>query len=223
MELSVIDCILIALIVAIVVHLLFGTFSNKEHLSNEPVKMEEHTLPEESLFDRVSSESRSDLVSNVSAFTCPIANNEQDVEQYMRDIVGGKQFKCDNIDKVDGKEYVDNFWNFNENVNKDTSAGVDVVDKINELYVTNNNELTGNRGMKISDLFNSLTANAKSEERLASGNFVCAKSMPCLPNDVIDQVSQSGDLSYVSQPNSNVDSWYDSIVGNSKSDSYASL
>jgi hypothetical protein len=220
MEMTVVDYVLIALIVAIVVHLLFGSFGfgNKECLNDSTVRSEqEYSSDEESLFAKIQTESRSEMGSTASG--CSNNANDQDVEQYVRGVIGGGQYSCSEPQSVSASEeqaYVDNFWGFQEKVNKDTSAGDDMVDRINELYVTDNNELTNSKGAKISDLFNQLTGNAKSAGRLETGP-VCARSMPCISSSILDQVSQMGNLTQSDQSVKSSAEWYDDIVGNESS------
>jgi len=223
MEMTVVDYVLIALIVAIVVHLLFGSFGfgNKECLNDSSVRSEQmNKSEEENLFAKVQTESRSEMESRSdigsSASGCSNNANDQDVEQYVRGVIGGGQYSCGEPQSVSASEeqaYVDNFWGFQEKVNKDTSAGDDMVDRINELYVTDNNELTNSKGAKISDLFNKLTGNTKSAERLETGP-VCARSMPCISSSILDQVSQMGTLTQSDQSVKSSTEWYDDIVGN---------
>ena len=54
-------------------------------------------------------------------------------------------------------EYRDNFFSFNSSINQ-SSHTVDMVDKINDLYLSENNDIAADYNNKpIKDLFNGLT------------------------------------------------------------------
>lgn len=62
-----------------------------------------------------------------------------------------KKFTNDEI-----QAYHQNMLEFNEEINN-TSAGVDIVDKINQLYTAENNEMIGLKGQTIGQIYNGLT------------------------------------------------------------------
>lgn len=77
-------------------------------------------------------------------------------DRYIREFVLGGKYTC--FEKTDLKpeqvqDYQDNFFKFNENINYNSNAGVNTVDKLNEL----NNTINGYYGMKMSDVYNELT------------------------------------------------------------------
>lgn len=67
-----------------------------------------------------------------------------------------------NIDKKIKREeileYQNSMFDFNESVNQ-SSCGLDVVDKINELYTTGNNEMSELNGKTIAEVYDGLTQN----------------------------------------------------------------
>jgi len=77
------------------------------------------------------------------------------IDEYLQDIAFGRKFRYSNTNKKSSKKkYIENFWNFNDEINVDSNGGVDVVDKINEI----GNEHIGGLGDNIADVFNNLTS-----------------------------------------------------------------
>jgi hypothetical protein len=228
MELSTIDYILIAFIIAILIHLLFTTIENTQELMTgtnldntqinlanlpsiqppvvvaelppvvvaklPPVVQVEHPpvvhveqppvivaeLPlAVSVIPPVIVAELPPVIQTKNTITSYIEQTENDVDAYIQKIVYSKN-KSETNEKLSAEEiqgYKNDFWNFQDNVNKNSSAGVDMVDKINELYKTGNNELINNNGKRIGDLFNGLVETDKN----VKGNF-CGKSLNvCLP------------------------------------------
>lgn len=233
MELSTIDYILIAFIIAILIHLLFTTMENTQesmsatnldntqiNLANSPPvqpqiipaelpPVQPQVIPAElpsvvpvslpsivpvtlppvpvaelppvavAELPNVIVAELQPVIQTKKTITSYIEQTENDVDAYIQKIVYSKN-KSETNEKLSAEEiqgYKTDFWNFQDNVNKNSSAGVDMVDKINELYKTGNNELINNNGKRIGDLFNGLVETDKN----VKGNF-CGKSLNiCLP------------------------------------------
>lgn len=175
MNSNILDYIILALIFAVVIHIFIRTFgsvcSKTENMEestqniSEEIKhanIEESTqniseeikhdniVDDKSLFDSMKQEVRSE---NASEKNDMIENKN---DRYVREFVlGGRTICPKKFTQEEIKEYKTNFFGFNDKINNSSSAGVDMVDKINE---SNNYE-----GKKISDIFNELTQNKEKE------------------------------------------------------------
>lgn len=92
---------------------------------------------------------------------CPLKGTIFEKDKYIQEVVLGGKYNCGNTEPKDFSRqdlihYQNNMFDFNEQINNSSSAGIDVVDKINELYSGRNSELTGN-GKKISEIYDGLT------------------------------------------------------------------
>lgn len=113
---------------------------------------------------------------------CPEFVDANQTTDYLKHIAYGGKFLCNNKNEFPGinvKEYQNNFWDFNDKVNANSSGGVDLVDnmavrRINELHLSGNNELLDDKGTKISDVFSKLTGNEYNQK---DTNMVCGRSM----------------------------------------------
>jgi hypothetical protein len=99
---------------------------------------------------------------------CPVEAEENEVTKYWREIALGGKYACPppppehKYNFEDIQSYQDKFYGFNDMINQNTGMmGYDSVDRVNQLYLQGNNELSDQKGVTISDLFNGLTNNNK--------------------------------------------------------------
>ena len=177
-----IDYVLLALIFAIIINILVKVLGSKcagkEHM--EKIQIQEEIQKgdaKKSLLDRIDRddvhESAHDAVSRIieSKKKCPVDEMEDEMNMYMREVIlrnrsncGGEVFTNDEI-----LDYQNNFFSFDNKINHSSSNEVDMVDKLNEIYTSNNNEITNKEGKKISDIFNELTQNKLNKQKSCLG------------------------------------------------------
>ncbi len=78
------------------------------------------------------------------------------------------------LDDTDKKilDYQDNYLDFRSKINQESNTSIDLVDKINELYLSGNSDISrSHNGMAIKDLFKTLTSDNKPNET----NYSCIK------------------------------------------------
>lgn len=174
---DILDYIILVLIFAIIINVLIQAFGKKcsdEHME-EQTKSEEsahseaqHTRSEDHTTQNepVRSAKAEEAVDRIVHSKCPVQEMEYENDRYIREFVLGGKFNCGanseephNFSRQEINDYQNEVFGFNDNVNKSSSAGVDVVDKLNEMYTAGNNELVGNTGKKISEVFDRLTQN----------------------------------------------------------------
>ena len=113
-------------------------------------------------------------IDNGDTTGCPVIQNELDNKVYLDKFLLNEYEKCpDTIaatiqpkNRESADEFHKNFFNFRDKTLNSSSFRVDPVDKITQLYLQGN--ISGARrypGMKISDLFDSITAGPKLYER----------------------------------------------------------
>lgn len=168
---DILDYIILVLIFAIIINVLIQAFSGKkcssdEHMEEQTKSEEKHTSSEEHSANNepVHSAKADEAVDRIVSSKCPIQEMDFENDRYIKDFVLGGKFNCGatseephNFTRQEISEYQNKVFGFNDNVNKSSSAGVDVVDKLNEIYTDGNNELVGNTGKKISEVFDRLT------------------------------------------------------------------
>jgi len=146
-------------VILIVIIIIIILRTNKESFNIQPSR-------ESDIFNTTKYQSPDYNYTPLSTFSyCPIEENETAVDKYLRnDVLGGK-YACRMPNKIeyspeDLQEDQNNFFEFRESINRNQSVeGTDTVDKINELYLANNNENIGQSNTKISDLYDGLTEN----------------------------------------------------------------
>lgn len=173
-----IDYVLLALIFAIIINILVKVLgskcADKEHM--EEVQVHKNEV-KKSLLDRIDHDglhqSTHDAVSKIIASKkkCPVDEMESEMDMYMREVIlrnrgncGSEVFTNDEI-----LDYQNNFFSFDNKINHSSSNEVDMVDKLNEIYTSNNNEITNHGGKKISDIFNELTQNKLNKQKSCTG------------------------------------------------------
>lgn len=91
---------------------------------------------------------------------CPVLNSDLQIDDYIRKSLLNDSGICEAKKVYTRKEideYRNNFFSFNSSINQ-TSHNEDMVDKINDLYLSGNSDISKNhQNMAIKDLFNSLT------------------------------------------------------------------
>jgi len=193
---DVINYIVLAMIVGLAIHLLCKMMNSKggryEHMSGTGV-VSEHDAPahaeekkEEVKHD--GSEPAMDMKRGESGMTpsgmgCTVCETDQMVDGYIRRSLLQKANVC--AAKPDEKreeleKYRDDFFGFRNQCNQ-TSNSDDLVDRVNELYLSGNSDISRNhKGVAIKDLFDSLTKGTDLYDRQ------CIR----LPN--VDDVTQEG-------------------------------
>jgi len=174
---EILDYILLALIFAIIINVFMKIFnkkcSSKEHMEEPHVEK-----INKSLFDRMKSEDltdqRDDAVAKIirSQRKCPVDDMEDEMSMYMREVIHRNRENCPGKVQFSSEEILDhqnNFFGFNNKVNHSSSNEVDMVDKLNEIHTSDNNEMTHYEGKKISDIFNGLTQSNLNKEKSCPG------------------------------------------------------
>lgn len=103
-----------------------------------------------------------------SASICGGGNNMEDnaVKKYLDEYVYNGNLTCELSNKVPKDEFRKNYFYFGDriNINSNITGDGDVVDKLNEMYLSENTEVAegfngyaGYEGKKIKDIFNDLT------------------------------------------------------------------
>lgn len=182
---DILDYIILVLVFAIIINVLMQAFGKKcnsnEHLEeqaknvvhaekveSESVNSELDNTPFDEPEKSEKVEKAVDKIVELKANgKCPIQETDYENDRYIKEFVLGGKFNCGtkaeepkSFSRQEIKDYQDEVFGFNNNVNKSSSEGVDVVDKLNEIYTSRNNELDGNTGKKISEVFDRLTQNA---------------------------------------------------------------
>lgn len=100
---------------------------------------------------------------------CPLDGTPFADDRYIKEFVLAGMYNCrpneehptDEYNKQQLKNYQNTVFSFPDQLNKSSSDRVDMVDKINEMYVTGNNELvgcsSGKPGQTIASIFDGLT------------------------------------------------------------------
>jgi len=101
-----------------------------------------------------------DLAKNAKNDRCTVDHTDEDADTYLRKkLLVGPSYKSAPMNSEELKNYRDNHFAFRNQVWQ-TSKDVDMVDKINDMYFSGNDEPNRNtRGQKIADLFDGLTQN----------------------------------------------------------------
>lgn len=169
---EILDYILLALIFAIIINIFMKIF-NKKCTSKE--HMEEQQLPkiktDKSMFDRMKSDNAVAKIAE-SKRRCPVDDMEDEMNRYMKDVILRNRMTCTDNAQFSNDEVLDyqnKFFGFNDKVNHSSSNEVDMVDKLNEIYTSDNNEMTHYEGKKISDIFNNLTQNNLNKQKSCPG------------------------------------------------------
>jgi hypothetical protein len=94
---------------------------------------------------------------------CPLDKDANAVDKYISEVVLSGKFVCTNeikqYTRPQIQRYQNDFFTFDQKINRNSSGGVDMVDRVNQLYTENNNERIGEKGQTIADLFDKLTKN----------------------------------------------------------------
>jgi hypothetical protein len=93
---------------------------------------------------------------------CPVFGVQNDVDKYIKDIALGGKFLCDEKPKVeytrkDITQNQDNFFDFNDNINRSSDMHVDPVDKMNMMKYSGGAELNNIAGKKLGDVIDTIT------------------------------------------------------------------
>lgn len=199
-----IDYIILAIIFLIIIHIFMRTFSNtcsqskegmdsniqSQNVSVKDQQKDDQPQNDVDLFADLSSEptviEKKPTVAKVDINNlCPNDKRGDETDRYIRDIVLGGKFLCDNqppqiVQSVD--DYQNEFLSFGDTINRSSGETVDMVDKINELYTSQNNEMSNLKGKRIADVFNELTQNKNK----------CGENGNCLIKPIIDRHVRSG-------------------------------
>lgn len=94
---------------------------------------------------------------------CPLKGTPHENDRYIREFVLEGKYNCvdnqekKNFTRAEIVDYQNNMLDFNDKINGSSSSGVDVVDKLNELYTGGNTSMTGCQGQTIASVYNGLT------------------------------------------------------------------
>lgn len=165
---NVINFILLGLIFALIIHLFFNVFNigYKENYDPEPdihqkekkVSFVKKDCSRDPLSKKIFSEGNKEFL-NEDDSNLSIDNN---VDDYIRKILINdsinKKKSCKKYTRQEIDEYRNNFLSFNNNINQ-SSHNDDMVDRINDLYLSGNSDPTKDyHNLPIKDLFNYLTS-----------------------------------------------------------------
>ena len=94
-----------------------------------------------------------------------VDENENFLTKYIREVALGAKYACpkEEISNVPKKVYVDKWLSMNEKINKDSQNYDNTVERLNKLYVENNNELSVFKGNTIQGVYDDLTRTNKAE------------------------------------------------------------
>ena len=94
-----------------------------------------------------------------------VDKDEDKVTKYIREVGLGAKYACPTNDTtvVPKDEYVSDWLGFTNKINKDSNQYIDMVDKVNKIYLMNNNEMPEFTGYKIQDVYDDLTKTNKDE------------------------------------------------------------
>jgi hypothetical protein len=92
---------------------------------------------------------------------CGIIETQHQVDDYIREkLLDDSVFCTPNkkyCDRTDLDQYRSDFFGFRNDINQ-SSNGVDMVDRVNDLYLSGNTDLSrNNKGVRIQDMFNGMT------------------------------------------------------------------
>jgi hypothetical protein len=92
-----------------------------------------------------------------------VDKDESNVTKYIREIGLGARHACptNEGEVIPKSEYVGDWLGFSNKINKDSNQYIDMVDKINKMYVMSNNEMPEFSGYKIEDKYDDLTGTNK--------------------------------------------------------------
>lgn len=203
MESNLLDYIILALVFAVVIHIFIQTFGksgNKTEGMNAPMSsIYNSTRPYSygnataNLFDNSSIDSRQDVSQEPMSQQSEIeqkvfTNSPGNQTNYIQQFVIGAGRVCPNENNSQSSEdiqnYQNNFFGFQEQINKSTREGISEVDRINEMQTSRNNELNRCTGEKISDIYDKLV---KSDcEQIKQ-----CKNAGCVIPPTIDQITQA--------------------------------
>jgi len=187
MNINKLNCVLLVLIVGMIIIMIIKIV-NKHTKSAEYMNIkEEQVIPQVSQqktdTSSVNSSTETQINSTNTAFTkqpqvqreilpqfCNANEMEDNNHRLIRDIVMGKKLEQPetqhSFSNAEIKNYQSDFLDFDNKINYNSSNNVNPIDKLNELYTTNNNEITAERGQNISDVFDGLTKNEVEKMKL---------------------------------------------------------
>lgn len=105
-----------------------------------------------------------DIDMNGKYFTLEQVDKDEDkLTKYIREIALGAKYSnpTEHIKKIPKSDYVSGWITMNDKINKTSDDYEDEVDRINRLYLTSGNELTGLEGKTIKNVYDDLTKTNK--------------------------------------------------------------
>jgi hypothetical protein len=202
MDSNLLDYIILALVFAVVIHIFIQTFGkcgNKTEGMNAPMssiynneRPYSYGNATANLFDNASVESRQESFQSqipASQQEQVFANSPGSQTNYIQQFVLGAGRVCQNdqqqnMSQEEIQNYQNNFFNFNEQINKSTREGISEVDRVNAMQTSRNNELNRCTGQKISDIYDNLV---KSD----CDQIKQCKNPGCVIPPPIDQMTQA--------------------------------
>lgn len=169
MELQILKCIILALIIYFIISFLNKSRENFSEcatlgssVSPEDLEIVVPATQDEypPCNDRYCPTPSTEMANPTSAKGCPLAEADKKLQIYRFDNLLGKHRLCpcdDNIPNKTAKKAHDQFFDFRDKTNQE-SSGEDVVDRIHSMYVDGNTDIArGHQGQRIKDLFDNLT------------------------------------------------------------------
>jgi hypothetical protein len=121
--------------------------------------------------------------------------DEEHLKNYYENIIMNGKFLNENKtndcqSKSEIENFANDFWDFRDKTEKNTSNYVDPVSRINEIIYENNNEKIDNFGTKISDVYDKIT-----NDKNIHTNTTCAKGLHnCFSTDEINIFENKGSM-----------------------------
>lgn len=184
---DVINYLVLAMIVSMVFYLLLQIVNDKEHMT---IVSEKAPVIEKPVVQLVAVDDnkltadvkRGEAASTPPGMGCPVQKNDDDVDGFIRRslLQNAKVCKAKPDDREDLEKYRNDFFGFRNSINQ-TSHSDDMVDRINDMYLSGNSDISRNhKGVAIKDLFDGLT----------KGNDV--QENQCIRMPHVDSVTQDG-------------------------------
>jgi hypothetical protein len=191
MNLTIIDYLIIAIIVALVMNTLMDYINgpkNDEEFDNTNLIKSENKMIENDK-PSFSYDGFIKLNDNTDFYNAD-KKNEND---FVNDVIFNGKFNTPTQEtNIDLEGYRDDFWNFNEKINRDTTNRPNEIDTINMLKTTNNNEKIAPNGMTIANFYDGLT---KNETNLVQTYPICGKSLSnCFSDEQIKKIENYGSV-----------------------------
>ena len=164
-----------------------------------------------------------DNISNEMNKNCTVCKSDTDADTYLRSRLLAGRGECESersYTKKELAEYRDRHFAFKNKIWQ-TSKDVDMVDKINDMYLSGSNDISRNKnGTRISDLFDGLTKNEDKIPQQCPMDYTGDKSIQRImdQNAYVEdghngKMIQNINWKYSNEKNMNGGEFYNGITG----------